>query len=237
MSALVTMTAKKIESERRRSRSVEKPKKINVIKRNKAMVAIVVVVILMIVSVAVIYLLPGKNNNVVGGNRFAVIDTTMGTIKVELYEDKAPITTANFIKLANDGFYDGLVFHRVIDNFMIQSGGFSSDGIQKTDPYGPITLETSSDLKHDDGAISMARQGQDMTDSTYFNTATSQFFICDGPQHSLDNYYAVFGKVTDGMDIVRAIAALDPDHTTTKYGMQNWPVTDVTINSITITTQ
>jgi len=229
MSAFVTMTAEKIESERRRSRPVEKPKKVAVIKRNKARVGIILVIIAMVIiaALAVIYIHPAKN-------RVAVIDTTMGTIRVELYEDKMPITTANFIKLANDGFYDGLVFHRVIDNFMIQSGGFSSDGTQKTDPYGPITLETSSDLKHDDGAISMARQGQDMTDSNYFNTATSQFFICDGPQHSLDNYYAVFGKVTDGMDIVRALAALDPDHTTTKYGMQNWPVTDVTINSITI---
>lgn len=225
-----------MKAKRKRSRPVEKPKKIAVIKRNKALVSIILIIIAIIViaSFAVIYVHPGENSNVTSGNRFAVIDTTMGTIKVELYEDKAPITTANFIKLANAGFYDDLVFHRVIANFMIQSGGFSSDGAQKTDPYGPIKLETNSDLKHDDGAISMARQGQEMTDSNYFNTATSQFFICDRAQHSLDNYYAVFGKVVDGMDVVRAIASVD---TTTKYGMQDWPTIDVKINSITITTQ
>jgi len=158
----------------------------------------------------------------------AIINTTMGTIRVLLYYDKMPITTANFIKLANDGFYNGLVFHRVIHNFMIQGGGFYPNGTQKQDPYGPIKLETSPDVLHDDGAISMAR-------TTNPNSATSQFFICDGAQHSLDGQYAAFGKVTGGMDVVRAIAALDPNNTTTKYGnYQNWPVDDVIINSITI---
>jgi peptidyl-prolyl cis-trans isomerase A (cyclophilin A) len=160
------------------------------------------------------------------GNRIAVIDTTMGTIRVQLYEDKMPITTANFIKLANDGFYDGLVFHRVIDNFMIQGGGFYPNGTQKRDPYGTIKLETSPDVLHVDGAISMARL------SSPVDSATSQFFICDGAQSSLDGQYAAFGKVIDGMDVVRAIAAVK---TTTKYvSYENWPVNDVIINSITI---
>jgi cyclophilin family peptidyl-prolyl cis-trans isomerase len=173
-----------------------------------------------------------NNNGTPTGNPIAVIDTTMGTIKVELYPDKMPITTANFIKLANDGFYSGLVFHRVIHNFMIQGGGFYPNGTQKQDPYGSIKLETSPDVLHVDGAISMARL------SSPVDSATSQFFICDGAQTSLDGQYAAFGKVIDGMDVVRAIAALDPDHTTTKYGnYQNWPIDDVIINSITIQSQ
>ncbi|HEB37135.1 MAG TPA: peptidylprolyl isomerase [Thermoplasmatales archaeon] len=154
----------------------------------------------------------------------AVIETNMGTIKVELYTDKMPITTENFIRLANDGFYNGLVFHRVIDDFVIQGGGYYPNGTMKKSPYGPIKLETNPDVMHVDGAISMARTSDP-------NSATSQFFICDGTQHFLDGQYAAFGKVIEGMDIVRAIASVN---TTTKYGMQDWPVDDVIIESITI---
>ena len=145
-----------------------------------------------------------------------------------------PITTANFIKLANAGFYSGLVFHRVINNFMIQGGGFYPNGTQKQDPYGPIKLETNPTVLHVDGAISMARL------SSPVDSATSQFFICNGSQPNLNGQYAAFGKVIDNssMEVVRSIAALDPDHTTTKYGSyQNWPVDDVIINSITIQNQ
>ena len=144
-----------------------------------------------------------------------------------------PITTANFIKLANHSFYNGLVFHRVIDNFMIQGGGFYPNGTQKQDPYGPIKLETNPDVLHVDGAISMARL------SSPVDSATSQFFICDGAQSSLDGQYAAFGKVTVGMDVVRAIAAVKttaktiPGYSTP---MQDWPASDITINSITIQT-
>ncbi|HEC81695.1 MAG TPA: peptidylprolyl isomerase [Thermoplasmatales archaeon] len=160
------------------------------------------------------------------GKKIAVIETSMGTIKVELYTNKMPITTANFIKLANDGFYNGLVFHRVIKGFVIQGGGFYPNGTLKESPYGPIQLETSPDVTHVDGAISMARTSDP-------NSATSQFFICDGPQHFLDGQYAAFGKVIEGMDVVRAIASVN---TTTKNGMQDWPVNDVVINSVTIET-
>ncbi len=191
-----------------------------------------VLVIIAIAAVAYVLLQnqsPDTNGTTPTRNPIAVIATTMGTIKVELYTDKMPITTANFIKLVNDGFYSGLVFHRVMDNFMIQGGGFYPNGTQKQDPYGAIKLETSPDVLHVDGAISMARL------SSPVDSATSQFFICDGAQTGLDGQYAAFGKVTDGMDVVRTIAALDPDQTTTKYGSyQNWPVNDVIINSITI---
>lgn len=161
----------------------------------------------------------------------AIIDTSMGTIRVELENEKAPKTCENFINLANDGFYDGVVFHRVMDNFMIQTGGFEADGNQKSSPYGQINLEIDEELRHVDGAIAMARQGQDMTDPAFFNTATSQFYICDGAQHGLDDYYAVFGKVIEGMDAVRSIASVSK---TTKYGMQNWPIDDIIVNSIEI---
>jgi cyclophilin family peptidyl-prolyl cis-trans isomerase len=191
---------------------------------------LIVVVIAVVAFVVLQNSSPKTNNNgsSTTGNPVAVIATTMGTIKVELYTAKMPITTANFIKLVNDGFYSGLVFHRVMDNFMIQGGGFYPNGTQKQDPYGTIKLETSPDVLHVDGAISMARL------STPADSATSQFFICDGAQTSLDGQYAAFGKVIDGMDVVRAIASVT---TTTKYtSYENWPVTDVIINSITIET-
>jgi cyclophilin family peptidyl-prolyl cis-trans isomerase len=165
-------------------------------------------------------------------NSVAVMNTTMGTIVLELYEDKMPITAANFIKLVNDGFYNGLVFHRVIDDFVIQGGGYYPNGTQKISPYDPINLEMNPDVHHLDGTIGMARTSDP-------NSATSQFFIDDGAQPRLDynssnpnpNGYAAFGRVVVGIDVVHAIAAVE---TKTKYFMKDWPVTDVIINSITI---
>jgi cyclophilin family peptidyl-prolyl cis-trans isomerase len=132
-------------------------------------------------------------------NRTAVIKTSKGTIKIELDEKRAPITTANFIKLAESGFYDGLIFHRIIKGFMIQGGdpqGTGMGGAKET-----INLEIHPELRHVDGAISMAR-------SQNPNSASSQFFICDGAQAFLDNNYATFGKTIEGMDVVRTIAAV-----------------------------
>jgi len=164
-------------------------------------------------------------------NSIAVMNTTMGTILVELYEDKMPITTANFITLAEDGFYNGLVFHRVIEDFMIQGGGYYPNGTEKISPYGPIDLEINPDVHHLDGTIGMARTSDP-------DSATSQFFIDDGAQPYLEpngsdpNGYAAFGRVVVGIDVVRAIAKVE---TMTKYGfMDDWPVNDVIINSITI---
>lgn len=157
-------------------------------------------------------------------NPVAFIDTSMGLISVELYENEVPNTVNNFINLANDKFYDGLVFHRVIDGFMIQSGGFEPDGTTKESPYGNIEFESNDAVKHVDGAISMASTGSMVGGS-------SQFFICDGEQNYLDGNYAAFGVVLDGIEIVRAIASVD---TTVKNGMEDWPVEDVIINGITI---
>jgi cyclophilin family peptidyl-prolyl cis-trans isomerase len=154
-------------------------------------------------------------------NRVAVLETSKGRIKFELYEDKAPITTANFIKLAESGFYDGLIFHRVVDNFVIQTGdpkGNGTGGSSET-----IKLEINKDLTHTDGAVGMAR-------SSNPNSASSQFYICDGAQHGLDGSYAVFGQVIEGMDVVRAIAAV-PVNAATSKPLQNVVMTKVTIES------
>jgi cyclophilin family peptidyl-prolyl cis-trans isomerase len=135
-----------------------------------------------------------------------------------------PITAGNFIRLANDEFFTDLVFHRVIDDFVIQGGGYYANGTQKKSPYGPITLETHPDVLHVDGAISMARTNDP-------DSATNQFFICDGPQHRLDGNYAAFGVVITGFQVLRDIASVE---TTRKYFLKDWPVDDVIINYITI---
>jgi cyclophilin family peptidyl-prolyl cis-trans isomerase len=162
---------------------------------------------------------PIDNGN--GGNT-----ATGKTIVFELKESDAPNTCANFRKYVNDGFFDGLIFHRVIDGFMIQGGGFTPSLTQKTATYSPINLEISPNLRHIDGAVAMARTNDP-------NSATSQFYICDGAQTSLDDQYAVFGQVTSGMEHVRAISAVQ---TGTEGGMSDVPVSDVVIQSARLST-
>ncbi len=152
-------------------------------------------------------------------NRIADIETSMGAMTVELHEAQAPNTTSNFIELANRGFYNGLIFHRVIDNFMIQGGDPKGDGTGGSGKT--IKLEIHPELTHVDGAVAMARPPQDR------DGASSQFYICDGSQHQLNGDYAVFGRVTNGMDVVRAIAQVGIDS-------RKRPVENVTITRITI---
>ena len=129
-------------------------------------------------------------------NRIATIETEKGDIKIELFEDKAPITTKNFIDLAEKGFYDGLTFHRVIRGFMIQGGDPNGDGTGG--PGYKIKDEFHRDLKHDsEGILSMANSGP--------NTGGSQFFITEAPQPHLDGKHSVFGKVIEGMEVVNSI--------------------------------
>jgi cyclophilin family peptidyl-prolyl cis-trans isomerase len=151
-------------------------------------------------------------------NRVADIDTSMGTMTVELYEERAPNTTSNFIELANRGFYNGLIFHRVIDNFMIQGGDPKGDGTGSSEKT--IKMETHPELTHVDGAVAMARS-QDPA------SASSQFYICDGAQPHLDGDYAVFGRVINGMDVVHAIAQVEIDS-------RKRPIENVTIIMIAI---
>lgn len=130
-----------------------------------------------------------------GKNRIATIVTEKGTIKFELYETEAPITTKNFIELAQKGFYDGLTFHRVIRGFMIQGGDPKGDG--RGGPGYMIQDEFSPKLKHTKGAVSMANAGP--------NTGGSQFFITEAPQPHLDGKHSVFGQVIEGQDVVEKI--------------------------------
>ncbi len=137
----------------------------------------------------------------VSKNRTAVIETGKGTIKFELYEDLAPVTTANFIELAGRNFYDGLNFHRVEPGFVIQGGCPLGNGMGGSDKK--IQLEVSPNLKHGDaGAVAMARSSDP-------NSASSQFYITLGPAAFLDNNYAVFGRITEGMDVVKNIRVGD----------------------------
>ncbi len=139
-------------------------------------------------------------------NKTAHFETVKGAIEVELFADEAPLTVANFEKLANEGFYDGTKFHRVIPNFMIQGGDpYSKTGKGRVGTGGPgytIKCETQRNThKHVAGTLSMAHAGKD--------TGGSQFFICHTPQPHLDGVHTVFGRVTKGMDVVLAIVQLD----------------------------
>jgi len=129
-------------------------------------------------------------------NRFALIETSKGTIKLELFEQRAPTSTGNFIDLSEKGFYKDMVFHRVVPGFVIQTGdstGSGSGGSGKT-----IPLETHPELKHDLGAVGMARSNDP-------NSATSQFYIVIGEADFLNGKYAVFGKVVEGMGVAQKI--------------------------------
>ena len=135
-------------------------------------------------------------------NRKFKFTTNKGEFIAEMFEDKAPKTTKNFIDLVEKGFYDGLIFHRVIDGFMIQGGdptgtGMGGPGYEIDDEFGP-------GLQHnDEGILSMANAGP--------NTAGSQFFITLAPTPWLDGHHAVFGKVVEGMDVVRQIGVVPTD--------------------------
>ena len=132
--------------------------------------------------------------------KVATIDTDKGTIRIQLHDDKTPNTVANFEKLAGDGFYDGLTFHRVIENFMIQGGCPRGDGTG--DAGTKFDDEFHSELKHDGpGVLSMANSGP--------NTNGSQFFITHVETSWLDGKHSVFGRVIDGQDVVDAITQGD----------------------------
>jgi cyclophilin family peptidyl-prolyl cis-trans isomerase len=151
-------------------------------------------------------------------NRIAEFNTNKGNFKIELFNDKAPVTTGNFMKLVDDGFYNGLIFHRVIPNFMIQGG--CPHGTGGGGPGYAIKDEFHPELKHDcKGILSMANAGP--------NTGGSQFFITVAPTPHLDNHHSVFGKVIEGMDVVDAISKV-------KTVRNDKPLEDVVINNITI---
>jgi len=145
----------------------------------------------------------------VSEDEIAVIKTDFGTIEFEFYPDVAPNHCANFKKLANAGFYDGVTFHRVIPGFVIQGGDIlSRDDNPMNDGTGDAGYKVDaefSNLKHDRGVISTARAPHDI------NSAGTQFFICVSEIHHLDGQYTIFGKVNKGMDVVDKIVAVPRD--------------------------
>ena len=160
-------------------------------------------------------------------NPVVVLDTSMGKIKIELYEDKAPVTVKNFLAYVDDKFYDGLVFHRVIPDFMVQGGGMEP-GLKEKRTKDPIQNESVNGLENKRGTIAMARTPDP-------NSATAQFFINLKDNDFLNRAkaqdgagYCVFGKVTEGMDVVDKIAKVE---TGSKGGHKDVPVEDVIIKT------
>ena len=155
--------------------------------------------------------------------------TSQGDFVVELQADKAPKTVENFLRYVADKHYEGTVFHRVIDGFMVQGGGFTPAMVQKP-TRAPIPLEANNGLKNDVGTIAMARSGNP-------NSATSQFFINVANNASLNapqpdgHGYAVFGKVVSGMDVIDKIRQ---SPTGNLGGFQNVPTTPISINSVNL---
>jgi cyclophilin family peptidyl-prolyl cis-trans isomerase len=162
-------------------------------------------------------------------NPVVIMETSEGTIKIELWPDKAPKTVENFLAYVDDKFYDGTIFHRVIDRFMIQGGGFTSDMKQKP-TKAPVVNEARADVRNDRYTLAMAR-------TNVVDSATAQFFInvvdngflnhkSKAPQ---DFGYCVFGKVVEGMDVVDKIKAVA---TQNSGPFQNVPVKAVVIKSV-----
>ena len=168
-----------------------------------------------------------------GENPQVIMETSKGTVVIELFDDKAPMTTANFVSYVQAKFYDNTIFHRVMRDFMIQGGGFTAD-MQKKKNRSPIRNEADNGLKNNTGTIAMARTNDP-------HSATSQFFI-NVKDNTFLNYksktpngwgYCVFGRVIKGMEVVRAIETV---RTTSKGYYQNVPVEPVVIKSITMAT-
>jgi len=164
-------------------------------------------------------------------NPVVCISTTAGDVWAEIFIDKAPISAENFLAYVRDGFYDGLIFHRVIPRFMIQGGGFDKDMKQKA-ARGQIKNEAANGLKNTTGTLAMAR-------TNVVDSATCQFFInaadndfLDHKSNSPDGFgYAVFGKVTNGLEVVQKI---EKTKTGSRGLHQDVPVEPVVIKSITI---
>ncbi len=152
-------------------------------------------------------------------NRIAHVTTNLGSFQIELFEDRAPDTTKNFIDLVEKGYYDGIVFHRVIEGFMLQGG--CPDGNGRGGPGYTIPDEFHAELTHDsEGVLSMANSGPD--------TGGSQFFVTLAPTAWLDGKHAVFGKVIEGMETVHKIG-----HTATGPGDQ--PLEPVVMEQVRVT--
>jgi cyclophilin family peptidyl-prolyl cis-trans isomerase len=160
-------------------------------------------------------------------NPVVVMETSMGTIKIQLDDGHAPITVKNFLDYVDDKFYDGTIFHRVIESFMIQGGGFEP-GLKQKKTKAPIKNEAPNDLSNKRGTIAMARTND-------LNSATAQFFINVEDNSRLDRpRYCVFGKVIEGMDVVDKIRKVKTTQVVSPDGqpMGDVPEKDVVIKSV-----
>ena len=165
------------------------------------------------------------------GNPVVVIETSAGSFAAELFKDRAPVSTENFLRYARDGHYAGTIWHRVVPGYVIQGGGYTPELVERpTRP--PIQNEATNGLGNRRGTLAMARLRA-------ARSATSQFYVNVANNAGLDHRglgpddfgYAVFGRVIEGMDVVDRIAAVP---TTTREGMENVPVTPVVIKSVTV---
>jgi cyclophilin family peptidyl-prolyl cis-trans isomerase len=163
-------------------------------------------------------------------NPVVLVETSMGNFKIELFEDKAPVTVKNFLQYVNDKHYDGTVFHRVISDFMIQGGGFEP-GMKEKKTRDPIKNESSNGLSNLKYTVSMARTSEP-------NSATAQFYVNVKDNTFLDKAkardgvgYCVFGRVIDGTDVVDKIKAVE---TGNAKGFENVPTKDVVIKTIKV---
>jgi cyclophilin family peptidyl-prolyl cis-trans isomerase len=187
------------------------------------------VVIAAILSLVLFSTIKGTKsmNDEAAANPLILLETTMGNITIELDAQNAPNSTANFLAYVDDDYFVDTIFHRVIPNFMIQGGGITADMADKPSSRGPIQNEANNGLKNERGTLAMARTSDP-------HSATSQFFINHNDNAFLNHTsestqgwgYAVFGKVTDGMDVVDAIAKVETDN---KGGHQDVPVETITI--------
>lgn len=181
----------------------------------------------LLATAAALITLLGTAPMVLADNPKVLMETTKGPITVELYRDKAPTSVDNFLKYVDEGFYNGTIFHRVIDGFMVQGGGFGQD-MNKKPTHDPIKNEADNGLKNERGTLAMARTSDP-------DSATAQFFINHKDNDFLNHRskdrggwgYAVFGKVTDGMKVVDEIA-------TTPTGAGGPFPKDVPRNTVTI---
>lgn len=172
------------------------------------------------------------NSNVFAASPKVRMETTQGTVIIELHPDEAPVTVENFLRYVNAGKYDGTIFHRVIKGFMNQGGGFTPD-LKKVDTFAPINNEADNGLKNKRGSIAMARTNDP-------NSATNQFFVNTVDNAFLDHKgrtpggwgYCVFANVVDGMDVMDRIAGL-PTGARAPFP-KDVPKTDVVIEKITV---
>lgn len=227
-----------------RKRSNPMQKKNPLKNRNVQIGLVLAIVVIAAIAVYAVYPKNQTNGNPTNpGNPIAVINTTMGTIQVELYTDKAPITTANFIDLANSGYYNGVLFHRVIPNFMIQGGDPNGDGTgghaaRYHEGYGNpndpnswmIPDEFREDLSNVRGTISMANHGPNTGGSQFFINVVDNTYLDYNVPDQFNAQHAVFGRVVGGMDIVDSISKVDIDS-------NNKPNVNIVVTNITIENQ